>query len=1532
MTAVAGSLRLLQRYGLTRNGTGPFLKLPVKWHAAKQQSVRQSLIPGPVKHAIAICTFLCLLPLAVVGQSVTVNDNFFSSNAITITAGQTVTWTWSGSNSGSHDVVSGSSCSSDGQYSSPFHSNSGTFTHQYTAVGTYNYFCSPHCGLGMTGSVAVSPAAATHLVMSSVPGSATAGVAFNVVVTAYDQFGNIDTNFGNTVSFTSSDGQAILPSGTLFSGQRTFSITLKTANSQSLTANASGVSSSGPFFINVSPAAASHFSLSPSANPVNAGSAFNATVTALDPYGNIVTGYGGTVHFTSSDGSATLPAANTLVSGSRTFTGFILRTAPSQTITATDNSINGTATITVDPGPASQLSVTAPPSASVGLAFNITVTALDQFGNQATTSGTAYTGTVHFTSSDGGATLPADYTFVTGDNGVHIFSVTLSTIGTQSVTATDNGNGSIHGSANVTVKPPCPAATKTFSNNATINFSTTGSGGTATTSPYPSVITVSGMTGTIAKLTVTLNGLTVPKCAPDLAFLLQGPHGQFIVPMTDVGPCNSTSVNNVTLTLDDAAASPLPAFPNTVSTGTYKPSSYDLSHFGVQPSLSPPAPVSPYTATQLAATDGTATFASVFNGTDPNGTWNLYVLYQTQISGAPADSGSLTGWSLTITPQFAFANTNPITFTTGTPNPPTTTNPYPSAINVSGLSGNITKLTLTLKGLTDKCPADLALLLQGPQGQVMVPWSLVGGCTLTTTTVGDLTLDDAAASLLPKYSGNSTALPAGTYQPSSYLLTSTFARQPSFVPGAPAGPYPLSATDGSATFASIFNGTNPNGTWNLYLQQQFGGSNFDAGQFAGGWSLTFQTDCPAGTNCTVNSNANPSVFGQPVGLTATVSSGSGTPFSPPQVTYLDGVSNLATINLNGSGQATVTDAAFTIGTHPITVNYPGNTTFASCTSAIVNQVVNQAGTTAVVTTSGTPSVFGQGVTFTATITANAPGAGTPTGTVTFMDGVSTLGTGTLGSGTATFTTSALAIGGHSITAVYGGDADFNGSTSPALTQNVNKDATTGIVGSSVDPSVFGNSVTFTATVTAAPPGSGTPTGTATFFDGVTSLGPGTLDINGKATLSTAALAVGSHSITTTYNGDGNFTGSTSPAITQTVNQGTTTTSVGTSGTPSVFGNSVTFTAAVAVATGAGIPTGTVTFFDGATPLGSGAVNGSGHATLSTASLGAGSHAITATYNGDTNFSGSTSGTLAQIVNQGTTTTIIGTSGTPSTYGSSVTFTATVADVSGSGIPTGTVTFMDGVATLGSGTLNGGGVATFSITTLAVAVSHSISAVYNGDANLTGSTSSSIGQVVNQAATTVNLISSQNPSLLGHPVTFTATVNPQFSGVPTGNVTFFDGTTRNILGTVTLNGSGVATVTTSSLDQESHDITATYNADSNFTGSASAILTQVVNALPVPAITLTSHPNPAGFRQQVILTATVSTTGETPTGTVAFKDGANTIGTANLTTVNPATAVATITTNQWTIGSHQLTAVYSGDFNFGTGTSPMLVQLRTPKPH
>src|SRR5712692_5387718 len=246
------------------------------------------------------------------------------------------------------------------------------------------------------------------------------------------------------------------------------------------------------------------------------------------------------------------------------------------------------------------------------------------------------------------------------------------------------------------------------------------------------------------------------------------------------------------------------------------------------------------------------------------------------------------------------------------------------------------------------------------------------------------------------------------------------------------------------------------------------------------------------------------------------------------------------VTFNGNtGVLSGTPAANTIGTYPIT--FTASNGIGSDTTQNFTLTVNQAPTTTTVASSINPSVFGQSVTLTATVSVNPPGAGTPTGTVTFKDGSATItcngGSQTVSSGQATCTTTSLSGGAHNtITAVYSGDGNFSTSTSANLSQTVSKAPTTTAVTSSVNPSLSGQSVTFTATISVTAPGSGTPTGTVQFKNGASNLGTAqnVSTTNGvtTATFNTSALAVGSYSITAVYSSDTNFGASTSSALTQ----------------------------------------------------------------------------------------------------------------------------------------------------------------------------------------------------------------------------------------------------------------------------------------------------------------------------------------------------------------------------------------------------------------
>jgi autotransporter-associated beta strand protein len=529
-------------------------------------------------------------------------------------------------------------------------------------------------------------------------------------------------------------------------------------------------------------------------------------------------------------------------------------------------------------------------------------------------------------------------------------------------------------------------------------------------------------------------------------------------------------------------------------------------------------------------------------------------------------------------------------------------------------------------------------------------------------------------------------------------------------------------------------------------------------------------------------------------------------------------------------------------------------------SVVLTRVVSA--TTTSLTSSANPSVFGQSVTLTATVTSATPGAGTPTQTVTFQEGQTTLGSSTLDStGRATFVLANLSVGAHTLTAVYNGDTNFRASTSTPATQTVNQAATTTTLTASAGGTVFGQPVTLTATVNVTPPGStsaGTPGGTVIFRDGTTTLGSTALNASRQAALTTTALTAGSHTITAVYTGDTNFSGSTSSAVTQTVGQASTTTIVTSSLNPSVFGQSVTFTASVgAVAPGSGTPTGTVTFMDGTTALGTPVTLTNGQATFMTATLSSATHPITAVYSGDSNFAASTSPALTQSVSQVATTTTLTSSANPAAFGQSVTFTATVAAVApGQGTPTGTVTFREGTTTLGTGTLANGS-ATLTTTSLA-AGSHTVTANYASDGNFASSTSAAVTQTINKSATTTTLTFSPSNPTQGQQVTFTATVaaTAPGGGTPTGTVTFNEGSTA--LGTATLNATGVATFNTSTLSAGTHSITAAYGGDNNFNASTSAAVTVTV-AASVSNPTITSLSPTSAVRGSADVTLTVTGT-------------------------------------------------------------------------
>jgi 6-phosphogluconolactonase (cycloisomerase 2 family) len=373
-----------------------------------------------------------------------------------------------------------------------------------------------------------------------------------VTVSAEYPGGDVDNAYFGKVHFTSTDKNAVLPADYTFvasdRGKHTFTngVTLSAAGSQTITATDTKVltlTGNATVSVSVSDIVTQLKVAAPATSA--AGSAFSVTISAANSTGTAVPSYVGTIHFTSSDANAVLPANYTFTTadaGTHTFNAVTLNTVGtgSQTITATDTTtatITGTVTVAVSSGVVSQLKVTLPATSPAGSPFSATVSAENSTGQVVT----GYTGTIHFTSSDSRAVLPANYTFVAADNGTHTFTngVTLSTTGTQSVTATDTVTSTITGNASLTVQAPVlnsiavTPATASISVGQTQQYTATGTfsdGGTQTltsgvtwASSNTSVATIdsSGLATGVATGTTNITAAVGSITSPGTAVTLQ---------------------------------------------------------------------------------------------------------------------------------------------------------------------------------------------------------------------------------------------------------------------------------------------------------------------------------------------------------------------------------------------------------------------------------------------------------------------------------------------------------------------------------------------------------------------------------------------------------------------------------------------------------------------------------------------------------------------------------------------------------------------------------------------------------------------------------------------------------------------------------------------------------------------------------------------------------------------------------------------------------------------------------------------------
>ena len=542
------------------------------------------------------------------------------------------------------------------------------------------------------------------------------------------------------------------------------------------------------------------------------------------------------------------------------------------------------------------------------------------------------------------------------------------------------------------------------------------------------------------------------------------------------------------------------------------------------------------------------------------------------------------------------------------------------------------------------------------------------------------------------------------------------------------------------------------------------------------------------TTTTLVSNPSSSIYGEPVTLTATVSSTGGMVPDGETVWFMSGTTTLGSQPLSG-GTATLTPTTLPGGTDSITAIYVGDLNFAGSTSAAVNQVVSKASTATDVTSVQGPFVFGQPVVFTSNVTGQL--GGVVTGTVSFSNNGTPLGTVAVSGNKASLTTVALPAGPAWVVAVYNGDGNFNGSTSSADSQTVNR-ATPSIVW--LGPAAIA---------------SGTPL-SGLQLNAIASV-PGTFAYNPAAG---TVLAAGAQSLGVTFTPTdiADYTTATAsvPLTVNAVAASTPTVTV----TPASF--SITTAQAlkvtVTVSGSGGTPTGSVVLSSGSyTSNAQTLASGSTVFEVPAGWLAVGPDTLTAAYTpnassvaiykGTTGNSAAVTVASAVVVTGATTTTLAVTAAgspvTTTTAGSVVTLTATVKAGS-AGVSTGLVNFCDasGVACsdihlLGAAQLTSGGTATFKFKP--GLGEHSYKAVFAGTkSNATSSSAVSELTVSASGVGSPSIMSISQGGVMGN-YSLSATVGGFGNAAPTGTLSFLDATNGNaVLGTSALaaNSSGV----------------------------------------------------------------------------------------------------------------------------------------------
>ena len=634
-----------------------------------------------------------------------------------------------------------------------------------------------------------------------------------------------------------------------------------------------------------------------------------------------------------------------------------------------------------------------------------------------------------------------------------------------------------------------------------------------------------------------------------------------------------------------------------------------------------------------------------------------------------------------------------------------------------------------------------------------------------------------------------------------------------------------------------------------------------------------------------------------------------------------------TLMLDSTQLSTVTFSSFTLppssGNYYVYPSYAGDSNYLG---SIGIAPILLASATSTVTLTGPVSPAATNTPLPFSITVSGTGA-TPTGSVSLYNGSTLLGSATLSGGAATIPYTFTTPGTYSFTATYSGDTNYSAATSqPFSVTAITKKPATVITSEFSRATSYGVPTQLIVTV-AGGSGGVFPTGTVTYSLGSITLGTATVQSNTQASLTVPAgrIPAGTATITVSYSGDANFAPSTGTGTVTLTKAQPTLALTASSGTASSV-SPVTFTARLTY-TGAA-PTGAVTLYDGSTAITS-LTPTNGVVTYADSTLSPGTHSITAVYAGDANYNSATSSAVSVFALR---TASILTSEISKTYiyGPPDKLVITVAGGSGGVFPTGTVTFAIGSTALGTTTVMSNTQAALTVPANKLPDGAStITISYSGDSNFTSATATAT-VTASYVQPTLALTSSASTAFGGAPITFTAKLTYTGSGAtPTDPITLYDGATA-ITSITPING--VITFSDSTLSAGTHSITASYAGDAYYAAATSSPVSVTINKGTVTVDTAEMTHSTFTYNPNTGTTPfTVSVYGSThdvfPTGTLTFTTTSGLVlGQSQVK--NNAPSTTSVFNPFLTIGFNTINVSYSGDSNYPSATTTVVVLLQT----